>query len=290
MTSDWLQIFVGASTNAAIYSLIAFSLVLVYRGSGIVNFGVGYLAIFAGIFFANQGSGGWVALLLTLGVGAALGATMYLASVIWGERFGASHAAIAISTLGFGLVLDYYAGVFWEPQGFTRAPLIAGSMEVSGVTITHQRLLTVTVALVCFGLVLLLIERTTIGWSLEAVAFRRSTAASYGINVLVTMVLVWMLAGAVAALGGALLAPIASVSRPLALTLAIKGFASAVIGGIGSIGGAVVGAIIVAFTEALFIRYVSPSYASAFAFVLLFVVLALRPQGVVGNKRQVVRT
>lgn len=288
--SDFLQIFVGASTNAAIYSLLAFSLVLVYRGSGIVNFGVGYLAIFAGIFFANQGSGGWVALLLTLAVGGALGATMYLASVVWGERFGATHAAIAIATLGFGMILDYYAGVFWEPQGFTRAPLISGSFEASGVTITYQRLLTVTVALFCFGLVLLLIERTTIGWSLEAVAFRPSTAASYGINVLVTMVLVWVLAGAVAALGGALLAPVASVSRPLALTLAIKGFASAVIGGIGSIGGAVVGAIIVAFTEALFIRYVSTSYANAFAFVLLFIVLALRPQGVVGNKRQVVRT
>jgi branched-chain amino acid transport system permease protein len=215
---------------------------------------------------------------------------MYLGSVIWGERFGASHAAIAIATLGFGMILDYYAGVFWEPQGFTTAPLIAGSFEVSAVTITYQRLLTVVVALVCFGLVLLLIERTTIGWSLEAVAFRRSTAASYGINVLVTMVLVWMLAGAVAALGGAMLAPVASVSRPLALTLAIKGFASAVIGGIGSMSGAVVGAIVVAFSEALFIRYVSTSYASAFAFVLLFIVLALRPQGIVGNKRQVVRT
>jgi branched-chain amino acid transport system permease protein len=288
--ADWLQIFVGASTNAAIYSLIAFSLVLVYRGSGVVNFGVGYLAIFAGIFFANNGAGGWVALGLTLVVGAALGAGMYLAAVVWGERLGAPHAAIAIATLGFGMVLDYYAGRFWEPQGFTSAPLIRGSTELFDVRITYQRILTVVVALVCLAVVLLLIERTTIGWSLEAVAFRPSTAASYGVNVLVTMVLVWMLAGMVAALGGAMLAPISSVSRPLALVLAIKGFASAVIGGIGSINGAVTGAIVVAFTEALFIRYVSPSYAVAFAFVLLFVVLAIRPQGVVGNRRQVART
>lgn len=290
MSADWLQIFVGASTNAAIYSLIAFSLVLVYRGSGIVNFGVGYLAIFAGIFFANQESTGWFALVLAMALGALLGALTYLLAVVWGERLGASHAAIAISTLGFGLVLDYFARVFWEPQGFTADPLIAGSARVAGVTITHQRMLTVVVALACFGVVLLLIERTTIGWSLEAVAYRPSTASAYGINVLVAMVLVWMLGGAVAALGGSLLAPIASVSRPLALTLTIKGFASAVIGGIGSISGAVVGAIVVAFSEALFIRYVDPSYANAFAFALLFVVLAVRPQGIVGNKRQVART
>lgn len=288
--ADLLQIFVSASSNAAIYSLIAFSLVLVYRGSGIVNFGVGNLAIFGGIFFANQHSGGWWALAMTLAVGAVVGGLMYLLSVMWGERLGASHAAIAIATLGFGMILDYYARIFWEPQGFTARPLISGSTELAGVTITYQRILTVVIALACMGLVLLLIERTTIGWSLEAVAFRRSTAASYGINVLVAMVLVWMLAGVVAALGGALLAPLSSVSRPLALTLAIKGFASAVIGGIGSIGGAVVGATIVAFSEALFIRYVDPSYASAFAFALLFIVLAVRPQGVVDNRRQVVRT
>lgn len=290
MTSDWLQIFVGASTNAAIYSLVAFSLVLVYRGSSIVNFGVGYLAVFAGIFFANRPDTGWVALALAMLVGALLGAAMYLGAVMWGERRGASHAAIAIATLGFGMILDYYARVFWAPQGFTTPPLIAGSTEVAGVTITYQRILTVVVALVCMGVVLLLLERTTIGWSLEAVAYRPSTASSYGINVLLAMVLVWMLAGAVAALGGSLLAPVASISRPLALTLAIKGFASAVIGGIGSISGAVVGAVVVAFSEALFIRYVDPSYASAFAFVLLFIVLALRPQGIVGNKREVVRT
>lgn len=287
--SEWLQLGVGASTNAAIYALIAFSLVLVYRGSGVVNFGVGYLAVFAGIFFANS-SGGWGALAVSLGVGLVLGAAAYLVAVTVGERFGASHAALAISTLGFGLMLDYLAGVFWAKQGFTAKALVAGSVRVAEVNITNQRIVTVLVAAACFAAIVLLLERTMVGWALEAVAYRPSAAASYGVNVFVALLVVWMLAGLVAALAGSLLTPVASISRPLALPLAVKGFASAVVGGLGSVSGAVVGAIVVAFAEALFIRYVSTAYASAFAFLLLFVVLAVRPQGIVGLRRQVQRT
>lgn len=287
--SDILQIMVAAISNASIYALLALSLVLVFRGSTVVNFGVGYLAVFAGIIFANSTITGWFGLLLTLVAGAALGLSMYTGSVLIGERLGAEHTPLAISTLGFGLILNYFAGEFWPKQNFTVAPLWSGSMQVAGVTISYQRILTVILTMVCFALVLLLLERTTVGWALEAVAFKRTAAAAYGVNVLVAMLVVWALAGAVAGLAGALLAPLSSIGRPLSLHLAVLGFSSAVIGGLGSVNGAVLGALVVATTEALFIRYVSTTYASAFSFLLLFLVLAVRPQGILGQSRLVTR-
>ena len=288
--SEYVQLLVNAGTNAAIYSLVAFSLVLVYRGSGVVNFGVGYLAVFAGILFANSGFGGWGALVAALVAGAGLGVLGYLGAVWVGERMGAPHAALAMATLGFGLVLEYFAGVFWAKEGFTGPTLWAGSTTVAGVSISHQRVLTVLLAVACFGLVLVLLERTMAGWALEAVAWRRDTAAAYGVNTGVALVVVWALAGLVAALGGSLLSSVSAISRPVALPLAVMGFAAAVVGGLGSVGGAVVGAVVVAGTEALFIQYVSTSYSGAFAFLLLFVVLAVRPQGIVGQRRQLSRT
>jgi branched-chain amino acid transport system permease protein len=287
---DWLQLFVGASTNAAINALVAFSLVLVYRGSGVINFGVGYLAVFAGIFFANSGAAGWGAFGLALLVGAALGVSMYAVAVRLAERAGATHAALAIGTLGFGLAIEYFGGRFWAKQGFSSPPLWPGSQEVAGVTITNQRILTVVIAVIAFFVLRLLLERTMPGWAIESVAFKPSTAGLYGVNPVVVLVVVWALAGALAALAGVLRTPVSAVSLGLALPLAIQGFAAAVVGGLGSITGAALGAVIVAFSEAIFVRYVSSDYASLFAFLLLFVMIALRPQGLLGAQREVVRT
>lgn len=287
---DWLQLFVGASTNAAINALVAFSLVLVYRGSGVINFGVGYIAVFAGIFFANSAGAGWGALGLALLVGGAIGLLMYLLAVRLAERAGATHAALAISTLGFGLVIEWFGGKFWAKQGFSSPPLWAGDHVVAGVTISNQRVLTVVIALVVFLGLRLLLEKTMAGWAIESVAFRRSTAGLYGVNPVAVLLVVWVLAGALAALAGVLRTPVSAVSLGIALPLAIQGFAAAVVGGLGSISGAAVGAVIVAFSEALFVRYVSSEFASLFAFLLLFVMIALRPQGIFGVQREVVRT
>jgi branched-subunit amino acid ABC-type transport system permease component len=287
---DLLQIVVGASTNAAIYALVAFSLVLVYRGSGVVNFGVGQLAVFPGIFFANLAGPGWISLLITILLGAGLGIVCYLIAVLPAERAGASHAALAMSTLGFGLVLTYFGGEFWLKQGFAADPLWSGSMSVAGVTITYQRLLTVLMAIVAFVLVTLLLEKTMIGWAVESVAYKRSTAGLYGVNTVVVMIFVWALAGSLAAFAGSLRSAVSAVSLGMSLPLAVLGFAAAVVGGLGSVAGAAVGAIVVSLSEALFVRYVSPDYATVFAFLLLFVMIAIRPQGIVGARREVART
>lgn len=287
--SDFVLVVTGALTNAAIYALIAFSLVLVYRGSGVINFGVGYIAVFAGIFFANTAGASWGAMGLGILIGALLGVATYLLAIRAAERRHASHAAMAIATLGFGLVIEYFGGYFWVKQGFTAEPLWPGSIDIAGVGVSYQRILTVAIAIACFGLVILLLERTMIGWMLEAVAFKPAVAGLYGISTILALILVWALAGGVAGLAGVLITPLSAISLPLALSMAIKGFAAAVVGGLGSVSGAAVGALVVAFAEAFFVQYVSAAYASLLAFVLLFLMIVLRPQGLLGSRREVVR-
>ena len=289
--ADVVRLLAGALGNAAIYALLAFSLVLVHRGSGVLNFGVGHVAVFCGILFANLsgGQGGWGGFVLTLVVGAVVGVAMYGAAIAVGQVRGATTTALAISALGFGMVLEYFAGVFWDKRSFTVPPMWEGSTSVFGAMVTHQRILTILMAAASFVVVLLLLEKTMAGWALEAVAHDRDLAASYGVRVSLSLVAVWALGGVLAAVAGALVAPLSSVTRALALPLVVKGFAAAVVGGVNSTSGAVVGALVVAVAEALFIRYVSTSYAGAFAFLLLFVVLAVRPQGILGDRRLVER-
>jgi branched-chain amino acid transport system permease protein len=287
--NDFIQVASGAFTNAAIYSLVAMSLVLVYRSSGVINFGVGSIAVFVGILFAN-GAGGWAGFAVALLAGMGLGSVFYLGSVVIGARLGASHAALAISTLGFGLIVEYLAETFWAKQGFTAEPLWGGAIALGEASIGYERVLTIIVAVVACGLIVALLERTVIGSALEAVAYNETTAASYGVSVLPSLVIVWMAAGLVAGMAGALLAPLSLISAPQALPISVFGLAAAVVGGFGSVWGAVAGALVVAIAEALFVRFVSGEFASVFSFMLIVVVLAVRPQGLLGQRRQVVRT
>lgn len=288
----FIRIALAGFSNAALYALIAFSVVLVYRGSGVKNFGVGHLAMFGGLFFTqwNGGAGGWLALGLAFAVSMVTGVLCYFVAVRPAERRGAPQLTLAISTLGFGLVLYFIAGWVWEKRGFTVPPLIEGSVRIMEVNVTYQRILLVLTTVALLATLIIFIERTMVGWALESVAFDQSIAGLYGVNVTRIMVLTWALAGGVAGLAGSLLAGVSSISRDVALALAVKGIAAAVLGGLGSLPGAIVGALLVAFGEALFVNFVSSVWANAFVFILLFSALSVRPQGVFGLPRQVERT
>jgi branched-chain amino acid transport system permease protein len=114
----FIRLAVAGLSNAALYALIAFSVVLVYRGSGVKNFGVGHLAMFGGLFFTqwNGGAGGWSALGLAVAVSMVIGVIGYFVAVRPAERRGAPQLTLAISTLGYGLVLYFIAGWVWDKR------------------------------------------------------------------------------------------------------------------------------------------------------------------------------
>lgn len=279
------QFVVTTLCNAAVYALIAVSLNVIYRSSGVLNFGAGHIAVIAGIFYVNQMDPGVIGILVTIVVAALAGLVGYATSVAWGQRRGISHVSLSLALLGYGLILDFAAGEIWAKEGFSAGPLVDGNVTLGDTTFSRERILVVALAAIFIIAILLFVDRTMAGNAIEATAADAELATLYGVRTGVVAVVTWLLAGAALGLAGVLQASIAAVSLATALPLVIFGIAAAVVGGLGSISKAAAGAVAVAGVQTAFIQFVSPRYSVSMVFVLLFVVLALRPAGLFANAR-----
>lgn len=280
-----VQLLVTTLCNAAVYALIAVSLNIAYRSSGVLNFGAGHITVFVGILYVNQLDPGVVGVALAIVVGAVAGLVGYLVSVAWGLRTGVHHVALSLSLLGFGLVIDFAAGEIWAKEGFSAGNLVDGSVTIGDTTFAAERIVVVVLAALFIVATLLFVDRTMAGNAIQATAIDSELATLYGVRTGVVAVVTWLLAGAALGLAGVLQSSIAAVSLATALPLVIFGIAAAVVGGLGSISKAAAGAVAVALVQTAFIQYVSPRYSVSMVFVLLFVVLVLRPAGLFANAR-----
>ncbi|MCW2768266.1 MAG: hypothetical protein JWO11_4225, partial [Nocardioides sp.] len=274
---------------ASIYALIAVSLNVVYRSSGILNFGAGYMVAISGIFYVNEMSANVVGIVVTMLAAVLLGLVTYFVSTWWGQRTKLDHVALSLALLGFGLVLDFLAGRIWTTEGFSADSMINGTITVAGTTFATERVLAIVLAGIFIAGVLFFVDRTMAGNALEATAADSELAGMYGVRTGIVACVAWALAGAAAGLAGILQSSISAVSMANALPLVIYGIAAAVVGGLGSIRNAVVGALAVAGVQAAFTQFVSPRYSVSMVFVLLFLVLALRPAGLFVNARNAER-
>ena len=279
------QFVVTTLSNASVYALIAVSLNVVYRSSGILNFGAGHITVVAGIFYVNQMSPNGLGIVLTMLAAALVSLLGYAITIWWGQRRGFDHVALSLALLGFGLVLDFLAGEVWAKEGFSAGALIDGRVTVGDTTFSRERILVVAIAAVFIVGTLLFVDRTMAGNAIEATAADGELAGLYGVRTGVVACVTWALAGAALGLAGVIQGSIAAVSLTTALPLVILGIAAAVVGGLGSISKVAAGALAVAAVQTAFIQYVSPRYSISMVFVLLFVVLALRPAGLFANAR-----
>lgn len=280
-----VQFLVTTLSNAAIYALIAVSLNVVYRSSGILNFGAGHLVAIAGIFYVNEVGANAGGIAAAMVAGAVISLIGYLATVWWGQRAGISAVALSLAMLGFGLLLEYTAGELWAKEGFSADALIDGGITIGDTTFSRERVLVVVLALLWMGIVLLIVDRTMIGHAIEATSVDSELAQLYGVRTGAVRALCWALAGAGLGLAGALQASISALSMTSALPLIVIGIAAAVVGGLGGVGKAAAGALVVAAVQTAFIQFVSPGYSVSMVFILLFIVLAMRPEGLFVNSR-----
>ena len=285
-----IQTTVNGLTNGSLYSLVALSLVIITRASGVLNFGVGYMATFVGVFSANFWVGGsFVTLIVSLLLAGGLGVACFLLAVNLAEKKGAGHASLGIVALGFGIVIEYFCGKLWLQQGYSPPPLIDGGILLGDVAISNMRIMTVVVAIGVFVLISLIFEKSMLGWALESIAFRRDTALLYGVNIFLILGCVWFLGGMLAGLAGILQAPIYQISLPVSIPLAVKGFTAVVIGGTKKIEYALYSSFAIAFLESTFVTLLSSVYSNALIFCVLFVGLATKPEGVFMRRKKLAR-
>ena len=290
MGSDWLQFVAGGLTAGAIYALVALGYSIVYNASHAINFAQGEFVMVGGMAAVALVAAGLPLLLaVPLAVLAAgvVGVLVEKLALEPAQRSGrADVVTLIIITIGVALFLRGLAQVVWG-KGIHALPAFSGSepLALLGATIVPQSLWVLagtTLAVLGLGW---FFGRTLTGKAMRATAHNPLAARLMGIDTRAVMRLSFALAAALGALGGVLTAPITFTTYDVGVMLGLKGFAAAMLGGLGSFAGAVAGGLLLGLVESLGAGFVSSAYKDAIAFVVILVVLFFLPGGLVGARR-----
>ena len=288
------SLLIGLSLGA-IYSLMSISLVLVWRSTRVVNFaqaGQAIVSTYIAYEVVNRTGSFWLAFIAAILAGALLGAIVdrYFMRPLFKRVASGPIVAIApvVATLGLLGVLRAVVGFIW---GVELKP-IAAPVSLDGYSLgsevlpfaPYNALVIVIVAIVLIVLSLLF-QKTNLGLSLRASAYSPEIARLSGVRVNEIRTLGWAIAGAAGAIAGILATPTSYLSPNSLDILLVFGFAAAVIGGLESMVGAVVGGVVLGLGVTFVSNYVSTSLTFPTAFVFLIIILLVRPSGIVSGKR-----
>jgi len=287
MTQFWQQVVSGAATGA-IYASLALALVLVYRASGVVNFAQGEMAMFTtyiALTFLNHGLGYWEAFLAAVAVAFVGGIIVERVAIRPVEH--APPLTIVIVTIGLLVVFNGVASWIWTPQvQFFPSGFSGGTIEIGGVVIAWQQLGVIAVTLAMVAVLYSLFRFTRVGLRLRAAALNPAAARLLGVRVSWMLALGWGFAAMLGAVAGMLVAPTNLLSPNMMQSILLYAFAAAVLGGISSPAGAVVGGLALGISLNLlgtYVSFVTPELKLPIALGILFAVLVVRPQGLLGR-------
>jgi branched-chain amino acid transport system permease protein len=284
--SLFLQFVFSGLMVGAIYALIALGFTIVYTATEAINFAQGEFVMLGGMTAVALFGAGLP--LPAAFAGSVLAVTLIgllLERLTLAPMRQVSVTNMIIITIGGSILLKGSAMLFWgkDPAGL---PSFSGDapIHVLGATLLPQALWILATAAVVVILVRAFFDRTLTGQAMRAVAANRFAATLVGINVKAMTAYSFALAGAVGAVAGVIITPVALTQFDRGTLLGLKGFSAAVLGGIGSGPGAVVGGLLLGVLEALGGGFVSSAYKDAIAFLLLIVMLLVRPQGLLGRQ------
>jgi branched-chain amino acid transport system permease protein len=287
MQQFWQQVVSGIASGS-IYASLALSLALVYRASGVVNFAQGEMAMFStyvALAFVNQGLGYWEAF------GAAIAVSFVGGIVV--ERVAirpVEHApvlSVVIVTIGLLVIFNGLASWIWSPQvQFLPSGFSGGTVEIGGVTIGWDQLgvigVTLGAMLVFFGF----FRFTRVGLTMRAAAVNPEASRLLGVRVSWMLALGWGFAAVLGAVSGMLIAPINLLTPNMMQSVLLYAFAAAVLGGLGSPIGAVIGGLGLGVTLNLlgtYVDFVTPELKLPLALGILLAILLVRPSGLFGR-------
>ncbi len=286
---EFLQQVLSGIASGGIYASLALALVLIYNAMGLVNFAQGEMAMFA-TFLAftllGRGMSYWIALPITIAVAFAGGIVIQRVVIRPVER--APVLTLVIVTLGLATLINGLAGFLfgYVPRSFP-SPFSVQTVSIFGAAASYQDLGVIGVSAVVLVLVYLLLQRTTLGLAMRAAAHHPEASRLLGVRVSWMLALGWGLASAVGAVSGIMVAPILLLEPNMMQTVIIYAFAAAVLGGIESPLGAVIGGLIVGVTVNLagtYIRGVGGDLELAVAFGIIIAVLVIKPNGLLGRR------
>jgi branched-chain amino acid transport system permease protein len=289
-----LDLFVNGLIFGLFYALMAVGLAMIFGVLKVVNFAHGefyMVGAYAYVLIAMKlGLSPWVALPLAAVAGAALGwlvertlmRPLYAGYASWSIM---KDEYAVVVTFGLSLLLINLVDKIVGPYPFRGPALTETSRFALGpVMLNGQKLIAAGISIALLVGLAVFIKRSLWGRQIQAVAQNRLGASLAGIDATRTTSLIFAISGLLAALAGALLAPLINPSPDVGAFPAIKSYVIVVLGGMGSIWGAMIAALLLGVLESFFAVYVSYDYRDAFGLLLLMLVLIFRPQGLIGEK------
>jgi len=291
----FLELFLGGLTRGSIYALIALGYTMVYGIIQLINFAHGE------IYMIGAFTGLIVSSILTMAgfpqlavvVIAACAAVIYSCSygytmekIAYKPLRNAPRLSALISAIGMSLFLQNYV-LLAQTSDFLPFPSLIPDFEFwdpYAHMITSPELVIIITTVIVMILLTFLIKFTQIGKAMRATSQDKTMASLLGINVDRIISITFIVGSATAALGGLLIAShIGQINFYMGFIAGIKAFVAAVLGGIGSIPGAVLGSLVLGWTESFFTGYISSDYEDVFAFLFLVLILIFRPSGILGR-------
>jgi len=287
---DWstnLQMLTAGLAMGSIYALVALGFVLIYNAVNVVNFAQGEF-VMVPAFVAV-----WLMEVLKVPYG-----LIYLATVLFMGFFGIVFERIAyyplrnrtflpvvISTIGVSIFLRNGAQIVFgaEPLLMHR-PTPPDVLNLAGVFVDPQYIVIILATLALLAFQYVFFERTSLGKKMRATAQDKEMARLLGIRVAKMIAITFAYSSMLGAAAGLLIGPIFYVTKEMGGMLGLKAFCASIVGGFGSIPGAILGGVFLGIAEVFAAYYISSAYRDAFAFIILILVLLIRPQGFFGEK------
>ncbi len=276
-----LQLLISGISQGCVYGLIALGFVLIYKATEMVNFAQGevmMLGAYVAITFITIWDWPYywavpATILVMAGVG------VILERLLLRPMIGEPHFAVLMLTIGLGFVLRAAAGAIWGNEPRALPTPYAGEVVRLGEVVVGYENIAIVLGTAALCLLLWLFFRfSRVGIAMQAASQNQLAAFYVGIPVKRMFSLVWALSAAIAAVAGILTAPVSLVD-PLIGFVGIKAFAAAIVGGFGSMPGAIIGGLLVGVVEQFAGLYLPPGFSDMSAYVLLLVMLIIRPQG-----------
>jgi branched-chain amino acid transport system permease protein len=283
--AELMQFLLSGVTVGAVYALVALGFTIIYNASDVVNFAQGEFVMLGGMItvFANMaGLPLPLAALIAIAGTAVVGVLLNKLAIE--PARGAPVVSLIIITIGASIFIRGVSQLVFDKQ-LHRFPAFSGDtpIQIMGATILPQSLWVLAGAVAVFVGLWAFFTKTLTGRAVLATSNNRLAAQLVGINTNWVMTLSFALSAAIGALAGVLVTPITNTSYDVGIALALKGFAAAMLGGMGSPIGALVGGILLGLIEALTAGYISSVYKDAAAFVVILIVLFAMPQGIFGR-------
>lgn len=286
MQPVYLQLVIQGLATGAIYGLVALGFVLIVNAVNVVNFAQGeflMLGGFIGLTLSLLGLPFWAALLGTIVVCGLLG--ILFDRVIYRPMRGGDFATYLISTLAAGLIMRNVAQHIWGPEVRSYyAPFDQKIFNVDGLLINPQHLLILGMTILLVIALYAFLFKTGLGRMMRATAQDRDTARLIGVRVGNIGMITFVMSLAIGGMAGVLVAPLFLVDLNVGFTAGLKAFIATIIGGWGSIPGALAGGIIVGLVEIFATHMFSAAFKDPVAFAVLMIFLIVRPSGIFAER------